>query len=256
MARRRPDYATPDAAARALDPGPRAIVAATSARRAQLEMKGAAAFTRVTQALFDLGADPAIIELSARAIDEELRHARIYRELAVAYGGDPPPLAVEVVELPGYPDADPRDRPALHVAGMCAVNETMACGFLDACLGVARAPRVRAAVGEVLADELRHGRIGWAWLASSGPTPGMRRAIQRHLVGLLDMQWTGWRAQIATLPPEPVPAHGCPSGATIEAAALATIREVVLPGFAHLGFDVHDAAAWLARKEAQHPPDD
>jgi hypothetical protein len=41
-----------------------------------------------------------------------------------------------------------------------------------------------------------------------------------------------------------VPEHGCPSGAAIEQAMLASIGDLVLPGFEHLGIDVQLARRW------------
>jgi hypothetical protein len=45
-----------------------------------------------------------------------------------------------------------------------------------------------------------------------------------------------------------LPAHGCPSGAAIEEAALGAIRDLVLPGFAHVGLEVAEAHEWLNQR--------
>ncbi len=228
-----------------LDEESRELIASTCERRAALELEGAAAFSVVTGALFHLGADPAIIDLSARAIAEELRHSEIYRALAThSSGREAPPPRPAPIEVPAYSDIAPSLRPALHVVGMCAINETMACAFLELCLEGATAPRVREGVREVLSDEIRHGRIGWAWLATVGPSE--RAAIAPHILPMLRSQVTRWRAQIATLPTGGVAEHGCPSGAAIERATLRSIDELVLPGFEHLSIDVAAARAWLA----------
>jgi hypothetical protein len=230
-----------------LDDERRRVVVATCERRAALELLGAAAFTGVTQALLDLRADAAILELAARAIVEEMSHSEIYRSLAADYAGAeiarpaPGPIA-----WPTHDEAEPELRPALHVVGMCAINETMACGFLELCLAGARAPAVRRGVRQVLSDEIRHGRIGWAWLASPGVSARTRAALAGYVLPLLRGQVRGWRAQIGTVPEPAVPEHGCPSGAAIEAAMLGSIANLVLPGFEHLGMDVRAARAWLA----------
>jgi hypothetical protein len=223
----------------------RLVVIATCERRAALELEGAAAFTRVTQALIDLRADPAILELSARAIDEEMRHSEIYRSLAVAYAGhDLPRPRPAPIAWPSHEGVRAELRPVLDVVGMCSINETMACAFLQECLSGATAPEVRAGLRDVLGDEIRHGRIGWAWLASAKLDDDARAEIGHHVLRLLEMQVRGWRAQIATVPAPAVPEHGCPSGAAIEAAMVASIGDLVLPGFEHLGIDVSRARRW------------
>lgn len=90
---------TDDSIAR-LDQETRLFVATTAARRSELELRGAAAFTAVTQSLMDLGADLRIVDLSARAIAEEIDHSGIYLSVAHAYAGEewpaprPEPIAV------------------------------------------------------------------------------------------------------------------------------------------------------------------
>lgn len=182
-----------------LEPRVRDLVATTCERRAALELQGAAAFTAVTQALFDLRADAAIVEMSAQAIVDEMRHSEIYRGLAeMFWGASVPRPQPAAIPIPAHLEAPPALRPALQVVGMCAINETMACSFLDLCFQCAELPAVRSAVHEVLRDEVRHGQIGWAWLASCGVTD--RAAIAPFVLPMLRLQLRGWRAQMATLP--------------------------------------------------------
>lgn len=246
MARARP-LPEPDESICGLDPTARGLVAATSARRAALELEGASAFSAVTQALIELRADARIVDLSARAIAEEIRHSDIYRELARVYGGaEVPPPRAALIEVPAYPDVAPRAERMLRVVGMCAINETMACSFLEQCLAGATVPIVREGIREILEDEIRHARIGWAYLGSPDVGAEERGLVSTWLVPLLRTQWTRWRAQIATLPDFELPEHGCPSSAAIERAARASMDDLVLTGFATAGVDVGEARRWLA----------
>jgi hypothetical protein len=255
MRRERPLSEEPDATIAGLDAPARELVAATSARRAALELEGAAAFAAVTGALVELGADARIVDLAARAVSEEIRHAEIYRELARAYArgstatavaeGDEPPR-VAPIDVPAHPGVTPREESLLRVVGMCSINETMACSFLELSLAGATAPFARAGVREILEDEIRHARIGWAYLGSPDVGDAERRLVAAWLLPMLRAQWDRWRAQIATLPALEVPAHGCPSPTAIERASVASIRDLVLPGFARAGVDVAAAQAWAA----------
>ncbi len=223
-----------------------ALVAATCTRRAALELHGAAAFTIVTQDLIDLRADVRIVDLSARAIAEEVRHAEIYRDLAKTLGADVPLPRAEPIPIPKYVSVSAEDERMLRVVAMCSINETMACSFLELCLSGATVPHVREAIREVLEDEIKHARIGWAYLGSSHVGARERRVVEAALEPLLRVQWTTWREQIATLPDFECPSYGCPSGAAIERASIASMRELVLPGFSRAGIDVARAASWLS----------
>jgi hypothetical protein len=231
----------------ALSDADRRLVADTSERRAALELEGAAAFTIVTQALVDLRADTRIVDMAAAAIAQELEHSRIYLALARAYrgGADVATPRIGPIDAPRFACAPAELRPLLQVVAMCSVNETMACGFLELCFHGATEPAARQAIHDVLSDEIHHARIGWALLGSPLVGAAERAVVGRWLVPMLDAHLAGWRRQVATLPPGGVPGHGCPEGPAIERAALTSIRDVVLPGFAAAGVDVADATAWL-----------
>ncbi len=216
-------------------------------RRAELELRGAAAFTVVTQALINLRADARSVDLTARAIAEEIRHSVSYRALASYHAqASVPRPEVAPIEVPAYPGLQPELGRVLQVVGMCSINETMACGFLELCLAGARSTMVRSALREVLADEVRHARIGWAYLASPDGTEVVRRTVAQWLVPMLCAQLTGWWKQMETLPAGEAIEHGCPSGKSIAEATRKAVRELVLPGFATLGVNVTEARRFVA----------
>jgi len=133
---------------------------------------------------------------------------------------------------------------------MCSINETMACSFLELSLSGTTAPFVREAIREILEDEIRHARIGWAYLGSPDVGPAERRLVSAWLLPMLRAQWQAWREQIATLPEGEQVEHGCPSGAAIERAARASIAELVLPGFERAGVDAGKAWEWFDATDA------
>jgi hypothetical protein len=236
------------AEASTLDEASRLVVATTSARRAELELHGAAAFNAVTRALIELRADTRIVDLSARAVAEEIRHSDIYLSLARAYSRvDVPSPRPAPIEVPRFPGAGVDGERLLQVVGMCSINETMACAFLELCLSGAAVPSVREPIREILEDEIRHARIGWAYLGSPDVGDAERRLVSTWLAPMLRVQWEHWHDQIATLPGGDVAAHGCPPAAAIERAALASICTLVIPGFARAGIDVSAAQQWAER---------
>jgi hypothetical protein len=214
----------------------RALVAQLSARRAALELEGAAAFAEVTQALIELQADASVVELSARAIVEELEHAEIYRLLACRYGrmelARPRPHAIEI---PSFPALDRRQQRILQVVSMCCINETMACAFLESCWRAAEGALMREGIRRVLADEVKHAQIGWALLGSTVPSAEDRACIASFVQPMLAMQLARWSQHIAELPAHALPAHGCLAPATIRELMHHAVDALVLPGFARLG---------------------
>jgi hypothetical protein len=224
----------------------RRLVAETNVRRAGLELQGAAAFRVVTQALVELRAPQSIVDLSSRAVADELRHSEIYLTLARAYSEkDLPALEPASLAVPEYPSVGANGERLLQVVGMCCINETMACSFLELCFAGACAPQVRGGIHQVLQDEIKHARVGWAHLGSGDMGESERRLVSTWLLPILRVQWAHWRAHIASLPRGDLVEHGCPSPAAIEEASLESMRALVLPGFARAGVDVVAARRWL-----------
>ena len=58
----------------------------------------------------------------------------------------------------------------------------------------ARSHASRVALREILADEIRHARIGWAYLASPGVRAGTHREVERWLSPMICAQLAGWSA--------------------------------------------------------------
>ena len=247
MARDVPASSAPDAAIGRLDAASRRLVATTALRRSELELRGAAAFTAVTQSLIELRANLRVVELAAKAIAEEINHSGIYLSFARSYAidGDVPAPRPEPIDVPVYSGVSADAQRVLRVVGMCSINETMACGFLELCLEGATMPLVRSGLRSVLEDEIKHARIGWAYLGSADVGEAERRLVSAWLLPMLRAQWRGWLERIATLPGGERVEHGCPSAAAIEHAARASVRDLVLPGFVRAGVDVSEALKWF-----------
>jgi hypothetical protein len=235
-----------DAILGALDESSRRHAAATHFRRAGLELQGAAAFTAVTESLIALRAPAAVIDRSARAVSEELRHSEIYMTLARAYAdAELQAPRASSFDIPSYPAAGADGERLLRVVGMCCVNETMAASFLELCFTGVKAPLARQGIHEVLADEIRHARVGWEYLGSDDVGPAERRLISTWLLPILRAQWHHWRDHVARLPAVDLAEHGCPSPEAIERSSVEAMRTLVVPGFKRAGADVSAAHRWL-----------
>jgi hypothetical protein len=225
----------------ALDPATRALLARIWTERAKSELGAGSGFAIVVTELYALGADPRVLELATAAAADEVKHAALCLQLASAYAGAPVlGPRPKRVGMPRHTGADDVLRMHLHVVGLACINETIAAGFVEACVHAAHAPLVRAIHLEHFGDEIEHGRVGWAHLASSAVDDSTRADIAAWVPRLLRANRTLWRRRIAELPEHGVPRHAYPPRAELLDAVDRAIRDVVVPGFAHVGVRARD----------------
>lgn len=203
-------------------------------------------FATIAREVFEGRADPVVMKLVARAVSDEVRHAEICRLLATRYLGRevawPPPGPVP---LPMHGPAPDALRPTLHITAMCCIKETLASAWLETCRADATVTLAKAALRELLADDVDHARIGGAHLASTAVTPEVRAQIAGWLPRLLEASMLPWLNGAGAPDYAGNPAHGVPSSATTREVVESTTREVVLVGFAELGVDTAPAHAWM-----------
>lgn len=97
---------------------------------------------------------------------------------------------------------------------------------------IATAPLVRAALRELLADEIDHARIGWAALSTAPAS--LRRSIAALLPDLIASHLAGWRVA-AVESSAALIAHGIPSAQAARQVVSGTMDDLILPAFAALG---------------------
>ena len=230
----------------AMDPELRRAVGETWGRRAHEELKASMGFAILSQKLLEVGAAPEAMARVARAVADEVRHAEICRALSsryLAFGGERETAWPGGVEV-DVPDArgDRLVTTSIHMVKMGCVNETIASVFIEASLEAAVSPSVRAALGIILADEVEHGRAGWVYLAGIMNEERVVRAVQRELAAIVRNVVTCWFDDMPVTLPEGAPEHGLPSNEATHRSVVTAVRDIVLPGFAQLGFDVREAA--------------
>jgi hypothetical protein len=229
----------------ALDGPTRRAVADTWQRRAGEELKVAAAFSMLCRELLETGADGDVVLAASRAIHDEVRHGEICRALASRYRGEdvgwPPPVALKLRLAPARSPA----QTLLNVAEMCCANEAVSATYLDASFAGATGPCARAALRELLRDEVEHARFGWIYVGRAVESPTARTALGNHIFPIVKHVVGCWFDDSAITIRDGMPADGLPSVAVMRACAVTAMRDLVLPGFARLGFDVVDAQCWL-----------
>jgi hypothetical protein len=242
---RRP-LATGDGSIDELSPEERRLLAETWILRAAMERRVADSFIVVLDALLRRGAGAELQRLAERAIDDEYRHAELSRRVASRYAGRALPAPARLpLETPRHRGAPPALRDSLHIVGQCVLNETTAGAYLEVSLAHATAPFAVSALREILSDEIDHGRIGWAHLASlDGET---RAAVARWMLPMAFVNLRVWRKESAALPhhPEALTRHGVPPAAIIHAALVDAVQSLVVPGLRMLGMETGPLEQWL-----------
>jgi hypothetical protein len=246
MRRRRRVLALPerDDVIDAMPVGLRREVAETWERRAHEELRVAHAFSMLCRELLALGGEPELLGAVSRGVHDEVRHAEICRALAARYARTDVPWPGGVKDEPFVVQSDARLRAAFYVVSLCCVTEAIASCFLEASLAATRSPSARVAVGDLLADEVLHARVGWTFLARQ-PKP-LRDAVEADLLLIVKPVVEGWWHQGNVTMLDGAPEHGIPSLETTRRSTLTAMRAIVLPGFEALGFDVAPTARWLA----------
>ncbi len=253
MRRRRHVVALPedDAIIEATPATLRIEVAQTWGRRAHEELKVAAAFTVLCRELLEIAADPAVIAVVARAVSDEVRHGEVCRALAAKYRGGGVAWPPAVVIDPSPAKGDRFLRAVFHMVSMCCVNEALASKFLEVSLAGARSPSARAAVGELLADEVEHARVGWVFVAKQPAS--VRDAIEANLLPLVKAALRCWWDEGPVTLLDGAPDHGIPSVRATRQSALAAVHEVIAPGFEQLGIDSREIREWATHLGAAMP---
>jgi hypothetical protein len=235
-----------DASIAQLDQAQRREVAAHWLERAAFEGRVGEAFRVIHSALRALGATDELVRLAARGVDDEARHAELARLVASHFAGEElSPPALLPLTVPRHAGADDALRHSLYVVGHCVLNETFASAVLEASLAVSRGPLARAALRELLSDEVDHARIGWGYLATLDGQA--RAAVEAWLPELVRTNLRQWRMTERRYVSDPrLVEQGALSRELLEDALSGALNTLIVPGFRHLGFATDALEPWLA----------
>jgi hypothetical protein len=196
--------------------------------------------------LLGAGAPAEVLSLACRAALDEVRHAEIFARLAELYSGaaeTPPP---GIPPMPDDPTIPMRLQVAREALDLCVCAETYSAACLAELHERASDPAVHAALGVVLADEIFHARMGWAFLATLLSEPDaapVARHLQAQIVPLFDGFAAGMFGDAAASPrltdddQALAEAHGYITVRDEHAIFRAAIDDVWIPGLAWLRLD-------------------
>lgn len=204
--------------------------------------------------LLAAGAPAEVLSGVSRAALDEVRHAELMARLASLYGdapASPPPGIPPLSEDYAITIDQQAAREALH---LCVGSETFSAVLLQARRERATDPVVRDVLGVLLADEIHHARLGWAYLRAwlADDASGARLEFMRgEIVPLFDdltrAMFGDPRALPAPAIAEPLrplaTAHGWIAAREEYALYRAALDEVWAPGLRALGLPAEQLAA-------------
>jgi hypothetical protein len=229
-----------------MSPGEGALLGVRWAERARNELQTSLAFIEVARALEETGASAAEVAGARQAVEDERLHARLCSELAASFAGAPLPDPVaNAVPRASFAGCTSREGSVLYIVMQCALGEGIAAGYLGRCLDAAQSDPVRGALRTMLADEVRHARLGYRCLANldEGDRGLVARALPRLAETVLDF-WLDLGDYPSALPP----GHGCLGAAELVDAVREGWEELVMPGFEHVGIAVAETRAVVERR--------
>ncbi len=220
--------------------------------RMRQEYLAVGAFATLIHELAEEGCEPVVLQILTRASSDEVRHAEICRKMAEAITAVSIPTRWKgVPSIPKHVTASPKARVLLHVVEMCCLSETFTGVYLTEMLS--RMPAkgsARMAVESLLEDEIDHGRVGWAYLASRARAKeldGLAEALPRMLERTM-----GGVVAAAAKRPEPddraMEAVGYLGLSASAAVFTRTLHDVILPGLDECGVDARPVKAWARER--------
>lgn len=230
------------------------MVAAMWAFRARSENQAAARFARIADRLDALEAPAPLRELARRSIDDERRHRDRCAALAERFGHAS--LAAELIEAPA-PEVAPKDLPharrvAYELVAFCCLTESINVALLTRSFATTTEPDSRAAMREILADEVGHARLGWAYLAYENDRAWLSEHFSRMLAATVPEELGDPRIQPAPSPA--LRAHGVFSRAELREILIECVDGVITPGLSLLGVDADPIRTWMSRNADLHQP--
>ncbi|HEY1954469.1 MAG TPA: ferritin-like domain-containing protein [Polyangiaceae bacterium] len=220
----------------------RAVVAATWKERARQEHLAVGAFALVAQELAREGCDPVVLALATKASWDEVRHTDVCRKMAAALGEKVPVAYRGLPKVPMHAGASDRLRVLLHVVEMCCFSETITGVYFNEMQRRATNPVARSVIASLLEDELDHGRLGWAYLATRR-RDGTLDDLAPALPAILE------RTALRALAPRPggdddpaMEAFGFLGNTAARETVVRALDDVIVPGFAT--FDVQVERRW------------
>lgn len=185
------------------------------------------------------------IRAVAEMVGQELDHAVLCASVVEALGTPArAPMSPSLEPVPHHEDVAPLEAVLRNVISIGCLSETVAVALVGAEREMAATTELERVLSEILADEVKHARLGWRLCADLLPSFGAaeKERLTRYLVVALrhQVQFHGAFLDMGRASDDAV-AIGAPDGPGNWTTFIETIEEVSLPGLERFGLGAREA---------------
>lgn len=209
------------------------------------EHASARVFAGLVAPMMRAGIPEAEVHRVSRMVTQELDHARLCARVLHALGGEPVAELPRLDEPPRHDGISPLAAVLRNVISVGCCSETVAVALVSTERELAGPPALRDVLDRILADEIKHSRLGWRLVARYAPALSARdrEDVDLYLPDVFAHQLRfhapflemGCASATGT-------AIGAPHGRSNWAVFLACFTQTIVPGLESVGLDAR--AAW------------
>jgi hypothetical protein len=238
--------------ARAYDPRSVARARGLWLDRMVNEYTSTTVFSQLAGQLVEANASLDTTAVTLRMAQDELRHAEQCAGVVRALGGEARRTReTAVTAIARHPGVSDEERALRNVIFTTCLSEMNSVSYFVAALEGMKDPLLRDVTRRLLADEILHGRFGFAYLEAWAPwlaaRPEVRVSLGRYLryaFAVVEREFASGESTPFTPLPDDAALGVVPPGMSAESFRL-TMTEAVVPGLAR--FDIPAEEAWRRR---------
>lgn len=212
--------------------------------REGIEYEAAALFEMLANQLAHQREPETLIAMARQAAEDEVDHARRCRLIVDHYGTLSPVTPAQCFEIAPR-DLPTRDRLAYAMAAVSCVTETLSAALLLEMKDRAGPALIRETVHVVAKDEIRHSRLGWAYLSKYQATNSLAW-LSPYIPAMLSAAVTTDLEPMTSLSQVDLSAFGILGRGEIGLICRDACEQAIFPGFERLGIDTTPARMALA----------
>jgi hypothetical protein len=200
----------------------------------------------MAEELAAIGAELVVVRGAQSASEDEARHRDLCAELARQWGEAHANDYVAPRMRVGRADMDRRDRLLWELVAVCCISETMNTALMTRCMEVVKEEAIKKTLHELLKDEVRHSRLGWAHLAAeraAGRGDFLRDVLPLMLEASVEPGFLDGASQAAWT--DAMYDYGELPHAELVSLYCETLDQVIFKGLEAMGIDTSKGRAWL-----------
>ncbi len=234
------------------------LIASTWAQRAQAELGAEKKFKELIKRFIAYDIDKKIISLAVSAAKDEKRHSQMCFDVAKKFGHS---TGFELVNLNNQNkkkawllERTKREILVIDVVLMCCITETANASLLNTIYASSKNTEIGKIINEILKDEVKHGQMGWAFLAAE-VVKNNCEYISKYLPQMLENSIND-ELFLPHLKHDNILSSIVKDGVLPFHLRVEQFKEtfdsVIVPGFKKFNIDTSSAQAWFNKKQRAH----